>query len=94
MFQYKNLNFFAKGNGNYTVQIETSSVTDYNYHQSRFIAPRKGETFSFPLANFKQQNWGKRVEFSGKDVKNIVWLSTDSTGNPQLDLFIGNVSFT
>jgi hypothetical protein len=92
--QYKALSFFAKGIGKYRVQIETESVTNYNYHYYNFTANNNlWLQYIIVLTSFHQHNWGKKVDFTGKDVKNVVWLSTDSSDNQKLDLSIRDACF-
>jgi hypothetical protein len=91
--QYKALSFFAKGTGKYRVQIETESVTDYNYHYYNFTANNIWLQYIIVLTSFHQHDWGKKVDFTGKDVKNVVWLSTDGSDNQKLDLSIRDACF-
>lgn len=93
--RYNAITFYAKGDKrHYLVELETTSVKDYDYYQVNFIALKEGSQFVIPLSSFKQQGWGKKVDYSGDDVKAIQWVTNDGSLNQTFDLLIGNPRFT
>lgn len=60
---YGGIVFYAKGDGRqYKVMINSSSVTDYDYHEYVFTAAAGGwQEFKIPFPLFAQEGWGAPV---------------------------------
>jgi endoglucanase len=70
--EYGVLSYSYKGSA-HEVRIETSNVSDYDYHRVRPGASEDWTTVELDFDQFAQGGWGERVPFAVEDAKSISW---------------------
>lgn len=74
---YSGVKFWAKGDGNtYRIDFPIAAVTDFMFH-SFSITPPTGEwkEYKIPFVGFKQMPYGKKVPWTGTDVKGVEFFT-------------------
>jgi hypothetical protein len=92
--KYKYLNFYARGKGDYRINLESSLLRDKgnsDFHQTSFTAEVKGKLYKIPLSGFKQR-WGSDFPYTGKDIVSIAFVAEYPLKN--IDLEIREISFS
>lgn len=85
---YQAVRFNAKGDGKtYNVSLARAAVTDYAGFGAGFTAPKDWTQVTVLFEEFKQPDWGKKLERTFPDVKSISFSpgSNDEDYNLQID---------
>ncbi len=91
---YAAVRFWAKGDSTpVRLFLETASIKDGDYYQTIFTPDQEWRQYIIPLTDFAQRGFGQAVGWTGTDVKAVVWVNAEVTGQP-LALAIDQVSFT
>lgn len=87
---YKAIEFWTKGDGNtHNLRLESKAVTDYAYFSASFVAPKKWTKVTIPLTDFKQPDWGAKVQENFSDVLKLAFYPT--TFGSTYDFSVDNI---
>jgi hypothetical protein len=89
---YQAVRFNTKGDGKtYGVSLARAAVTDYAGFGASFIAPKEWAPVTILFGEFKQPEWGKKLDKIFPDVKSIGF--SPSANGEDYDLMIDDVEF-
>lgn len=89
---YKAVEFWAKGDGKvHNVKLDKKSVTDFASFSATFTAPAKWTKVTVPFSDFKQPDWGNKVDATFGDVEKLSFYPT--TFESSYDFSIDNIKF-
>ncbi len=91
--EYKGIQFYAKGDGKqYRVVCAALAVSDYDDFFHLFTAGEDWQLVKIPFAELIQVGFGKRVEWTGRDVTSLQ-LTTFGAPHKSFLLLVDEVSF-
>jgi endo-1,3-1,4-beta-glycanase ExoK len=83
---------WVKGDGHqYRMQLTKSSVTDWGHYSVTITAPSTWTKLTFPLAQFAQPEWAKKVPATFEDVTHVTFGALE--GDKDFDLSIDELRF-
>lgn len=91
---YTGIKFWAKGDSNtYRIELPCAAVTDFMNHSFSFTPPAGAwKEYKIPFAGFKQMPYGKKVQWSGKDVQGVQIFAAGGP-TPKFTLQIDEIEF-
>ncbi len=91
--RYKGIQFYAKGDGKqYRAVFSSLAVIDFDDFSYMFTAGEDWQLVKIPFARLIQMGFGKRMEWTGKDVTSLQ-LTTFGAPQKSFKLLIDEVSF-
>jgi beta-glucanase (GH16 family) len=89
---FKAIELWVKGDGRqYRMQLTKSSVTDWGHFSVTISAPSSWTKLTFPLAQFAQPDWAKKVEATLQDVTHLTFGALE--GDKDFDLSVDEIRF-
>ena len=86
------LRFWAKGNGKqYAASLHRQAIHDYAFPAAAFPVTSSWSLVELPLADFKQPNWGQKLDGSWTDVNAIAFQPGPSFDDEDFDLWIDDL---
>jgi hypothetical protein len=81
--QATSFSFKVKGDGlRYAFKILTSDITDFCYHENRFVASTDGATITIPVGKLAQPtDWGIKRRFN-QSLSEMIQIQTTHNGKP------------
>jgi hypothetical protein len=86
------LEVWVKGDGHqYRMQLTKSTVTDWGHFAVAFTAPSGWTQLKFPLSQFAQPDWAKKVKATFEDVTHVTFGAVE--GDKDFDLWVDEIRF-
>lgn len=80
--KWSGVSFWAKGDGRkYYLRFNSASIYDYNFHHFAFEATDAWKEHKVPFDALVQFSWGKKAEWTGKDITAISFANYDKPGS-------------
>jgi beta-glucanase (GH16 family) len=90
--RFRALEVWVKGDGRqYRMQLPKSTVTDWGHFAVIFNAPSAWTKLTFPLSQFAQPDWAKKVPAGFQDVTHVTFGAVE--GDKDFDLWVDELRF-